>query len=197
MIEIRSLTASYGGENVLENCSLSVPRGGHIALMGPSGCGKTTLLRCIAGLELPKAGSVSAEGRIAAVFQEPRLLPWLTAEENISVVIGKGRTGAHSALWWLERAGLADSAGKYPRELSGGMQQRISICRALHYGGDILLLDEPFKGLDEKRKDEMTDLISEFSKGQTLVLVTHDNRDAERLAGTIYDFSDKTFLPRA
>lgn len=193
MIEINNISVSYGGEAVLKNCSLTVAAGEHAALMGPSGCGKTTLLRCAAGLIKPERGSVAVTGRIGMVFQEPRLFPWLTAEENIAQVIPHA---AGSAVQWLERAGLSAAAGKYPSQLSGGMCQRVSICRALAFNGDVLLLDEPFKGMDAPLRRYMAGLISECSRGRTVLLVTHDPVDAEELADTVYDYRDMSFVRR-
>ena len=193
MIKVRELTVSYGGgserKTVLEHCSLTVAAGEHAALTGSSGCGKTTLLRCIAGLVRPDTGSVSViNGCISVVFQEPRLFPWLTAAQNIDVVL-PAKSGAAE---WLERTGLADAAGKYPAELSGGMRQRLNICRALAYGGDVLLLDEPLKGLDPSLRREICDLICRESAGKTLMLVTHDAADLE-LVDTVYEYRDRQF----
>ena len=193
MIEITDLTVAYGGVSVLERCSLRVPDGSHIALMGPSGCGKTTLLRVIMGLERPSGGSVRVDGRVSAVFQEPRLLPWLSAVDNVAIVREKSPDGAEKALRLLERAGLAGAERKYPRELSGGMQQRIAICRALYAQGNILLLDEPFKGLDDANRRAVSSLIGEMTAGKTLILVTHDLSDARSLTDRIFTYSQKTF----
>ena len=195
MIEVKDLSISYDGgsgreKNVLQHCSLTVAAGEHAALTGPSGCGKTTLLRCIAGLVKPDVGSVTVKGRVSVVFQEPRLFPWLTAAQNIDVVLpGPG------AAEWLERVRLTDVAGKYPAELSGGMRQRLSICRALACGSDVLLLDEPLKGFDPSLRREVCDLIRRESAGKALLLVTHDAADLE-LADTVYEYRDRRFEKR-
>lgn len=194
MIDIRSLSLAYGGQPVLEKLSLQVPDGGRIALMGPSGCGKTTLLRLIAGLSRPDAGTVSVSGRVSCVFQEPRLFPWLTARQNIGLVLDKASRG--EALRWLERAHLAGCADKYPDEMSGGQQQRVSILRALAAPYDILLLDEPLKGLDEALRADILALIDSCSSGKTLVLATHDERDASGLGAEICEYEGRTFTPR-
>lgn len=197
MIEITNLTAAYGENTVLENCTLSVPEGGRAALMGPSGCGKTTLLRAVAGLVQPQSGSVSAGGRVSFVFQEPRLFPWLTAAQNVAAVLSVGKSAAReTALELLRRAGLGSAAEKYPEELSGGMQQRVSICRALAYGGEVLLLDEPLKGLDEQLKYGIAGLIDEYTQGKTLLLSTHDRLEAELLSAGVYEYRDKSFVLR-
>ena len=122
MIEARDLTVTYDGRAVLRDVTLTVPDGGHIALMGPSGCGKTTLLRVLAGLQAPDAGTVRVEpGRMACVFQEPRLLPWRTAAENVNAVLSDRAQTMPQALIWLERLELADARDQYPAALSGGM----------------------------------------------------------------------------
>lgn len=197
MIEIKNLSAAYGENTVLENCSLTVPDGARAALMGPSGCGKTTLLRAAAGLARPLSGSVSAGGRVSFVFQEPRLFPWLTAEQNVSAVLsGRGGGTRETVRELLRRAGLGGAEGKYPRELSGGMQQRVSLCRALAYGGDVLLLDEPLKGLDDELRRDIAALILECSRGMSLLMSTHDGREAELLGAEVYEYRDKRFVAR-
>lgn len=197
MIEIIDLSAAYGGNTVLEGCTLTVPDGGRAALMGPSGCGKTTLLRAVAGLLRPRTGSVSAGGRVAFVFQEPRLFPWLTAEQNVSAVLSvRGSEARKAARELLRRAGLGGAEGKYPHELSGGMQQRVSLCRALAYGGNALLLDEPLKGLDEELRRDIAGLILEHTRGMALLMSTHDAREAELLGAAVYEYRDKRFAAR-
>ncbi|MCM1149316.1 MAG: ATP-binding cassette domain-containing protein [Butyricicoccus sp.] len=197
MIEIKSLTAAYGENTVLENCSLTVPDGTRAALMGASGCGKTTLLRAVAGLLRPISGSADAGGHVSFVFQEPRLFPWLTSEQNVSAVLpGHGDETRDTSRELLRRAGLSGAEGKYPGELSGGMQQRVSLCRALAYGGDALLLDEPFRGLDDGLRRDVAALILEHSRGTAILLSTHDAREAELLGATVYEYRDRRFVLR-
>ena len=159
MIDIKNLSLSYGGERVIDSFSLHVEGGGRIALLGPSGCGKTSLMHAIVGLLKPAKGSVCVSGRVSCVFQEPRLLPWLSALENINVVLSDSPATLPEARKWLEAVGLGEAAEKRPGELSGGMQQRLSIARALAYGGDVLLLDEPLKGMDTETEDMVKSLI--------------------------------------
>lgn len=193
MIDIRELGISYDGRNVLENVSFSIAPGEHIAIMGPSGCGKTSLMKAIAGLLQPERGSIGLKGRISCVFQEPRLLPWLTALENINVVLSDSPATLPAARKWLEAVELGDSADKRPAELSGGMQQRVSIARALAYGGDILLLDEPLKGMDAELRERIAELIRRECEGKTLVIITHDEDEARAFADKIYVYRDKNF----
>lgn len=195
MIEARDLTVTYDGRAVLRDVTLTVPDGGHIALMGPSGCGKTTLLRVLAGLQAPDSGTVRVEepGRMACVFQEPRLLPWRTAAENVNAVLSDRAQTMPQALIWLERLELADARDQYPAALSGGMQQRVAIARALAYDAPVLLLDEPFRGLDAALRARVTALIADAAKDKTLVLATHDAADAAALGCTVYAYAEGTF----
>lgn len=193
MICIKNLTVSYGGAPVLQDCSLHVPRGGRVALMGPSGCGKTTLINAIAGLIRPDSGQIEVGGAVSYVFQEPALFPWLTALENVNVVLSDSRETLPRAEEWLRAVELSDSGDKYPHELSGGQKQRVAICRALAFGGDILLLDEPLKGLDMALRDKVAALILRESEGKTLLLVTHDEAEARALCGKVYRYQDGKF----
>lgn len=181
MLELKNVCLSYGKLEVLKNISLRLARGERIALMGPSGCGKTSLLRVSAGLQKPYSGSVinSAE-RTAMVFQEPRLLPWLSAEDNVKLTIPAGAKTSSPPVNWLERLGIAEAAKKRPDELSGGMQQRVALARALAYEADLLLLDEPFKALDAGTKENVIKTIS-GSTDAAIILVTHDAGEAAAL----------------
>ena len=194
MIEAHDLTVTYDGRDVLHNVTLTVPDGAHIALMGPSGCGKTTLLRVLAGLRAPDGGSVRVSpGRMACVFQTPRLLPWRTAAENVNAVLSDRAQTMPQARAWLERLELGEAAEQYPAALSGGMQQRVAIARALAYDAPVLLLDEPFRGLDAALRARVTACIAAETQGRTLVLATHDPADADALGCTVYAYAGGTF----
>ena len=151
MLEIRELTLSYGDKRVLDRFSLTVPGEGITALSGPSGCGKTTLLRVLAGLETPAAGSVTGlePGRAVLLFQENRLFPWRTAEQHIADVLPRARRG--EAGRWLALVELEGEEHARPSALSGGMGRRLALARALACGGGLYLLDEPFTGVDTPR----------------------------------------------
>ena len=194
MIAIDRLNVAYGDASVLKDCALRVTAGRRIALMGPSGCGKTTLINAIAGLAAPDSGSIRVNGRVSYVFQEPALFPWLTAEENVNVVLSDKPDTLPQARRWLEEAGLADSLNKYPHQLSGGQKQRVAICRALAFGGDILLLDEPLKGLDPDTREQVANLILNTWKDKTLLLVTHDQWEAQTLCDTVLRYQDGRFV---
>lgn len=194
MIEAHDLTVTYDGRDVLHNVTLTVPDGAHIALMGPSGCGKTTLLRVLAGLRAPDGGSVRVSpGRMACVFQTPRLLPWRTAAENVNAVLSDRAQTMPQARAWLERLELGEAAEQYPAALSGGMQQRVAIARALAYDAPVLLLDEPFRGLDAALRARVTACIAAETQGRTLVLATHDPADADALGCTVYAYAGGAF----
>lgn len=193
MIELKDVSAAFQGRSVLEHCSLLVPDGGHTAVMGPSGSGKTTLLRLIAGQLAPDQGSVTvSHGRISYMYQEPRLLPWLTAEENVNLVLSDKPETMDTARQWLAAVGLADAMKKRPAELSGGMRQRVSLARALAYDGDLFLLDEPLSSLDEAMAVELLDLLKQYTQGKSMIFVTHSPEQAKVLGGEIYRMHDKT-----
>ena len=180
VLELKGVTHRYGTHIVLQNVDLTLAPGERIAIMGPSGRGKTTLLRIALGLMEPTEGAVrNTFARTGAVFQEPRLLPWRTALENVNLVLADDKTTLEQAKYYLELVGLGDALGKYPRELSGGMQQRTALARALAVEGDFLVLDEPFKALDEALHCQILELVGKTKAA--VLLVTHDAEEAERL----------------
>jgi len=193
MIELNAVTAGYREQTVLENCSLRVFPGEHIAVMGPSGSGKTTLLKLIAGTLPPRSGTVRVEAeKISYLFQEPRLLPWLTAEENVNLVLSDSAATMDQARHWLDIVGLSDAAGKRPVALSGGMRQRVALARALAYGGDLFLLDEPMSALDSALSVQLISLLKQYTQGKTMIFVTHSLEQAKRIGGKIYTLNNKT-----
>lgn len=180
MLCLQNISHRYGGHPVLENISLTLAPGQRLAIMGPSGCGKTTLLRIALGLLRPTAGTVeNSFAKTAAVFQEPRLLPWRTALENVNLVLSDDKTTLDAARSRLEQLGLGDAADKYPRELSGGMQQRTALARALAAEPELLILDEPFKAMDEELRYQV--IIQAAQTKAAILLVTHDEWEAEAL----------------
>ena len=195
MLELHNLTLSYGDKPVLRDCSLHLAKGDRAALMGPSGCGKTTLLRIALGIQQADAGRRSCEAqRIAAVFQEPRLLPWRTAAENVNLVLSDSPATLSAAQDWLERFELAEAAALYPAELSGGMQQRVSLARALATKPELLILDEPLKAMDEALSLRIRERLSEALTGCTLLLATHSEEEAKALGCTVLRYTDGRFL---
>ena len=187
MIEILNITKKYGEQTVLDNFSLTVNNGEKIALVGESGAGKTTLLRVLSGLETVVSGNIICDEKMAYMFQEPRLLPWKTAKENILAVLKK--ESYPLAQKYLDAVGLSDAADKTPNELSGGMAQRVSFARFLAYaeesGATLLLLDESFSALDKETADKMLNLLLNFAIDKTVILVTHDQNTAQNLGGRV------------
>ena len=180
MLKLTNISHSYGDAPVLKDFFLTLNPGQRIALMGPSGVGKTTLLRVALGLLTPDEGNVENRFRkTAAVFQEPRLLPWRTAAENVNLVLGDGKATLDTAEKYLRQVKLEDALDKYPRELSGGMQQRVSLARALAAEGDLLVLDEPFKAMDEALRDQVIALVDKTNAA--ILLVTHEEVEAKKL----------------
>ncbi|HEU5023347.1 MAG TPA: ABC transporter ATP-binding protein [Spirillospora sp.] len=190
MLEISGLGHAYGTHRVLEGIDLKVGEGELVTIVGPSGCGKSTLLRCIAGLVPPTEGKVVLKGTpidgvpddLAVVFQDysRSLLPWLTVRDNVALPLrrrGLGKADRRAqAVEALASVGLEDAAGKYPWQLSGGMQQRVSIARALAYKPALMLMDEPFGSVDAQTREDLEDLVLQVhrAEGMTILLVTHD-----------------------
>ena len=172
MIRVRDMSLSYGDKAVLEHFSLDIPLDGLTALTGPSGCGKTTLLRVLAGLETPQSGSVTGldPKRAAFLFQENRLLPWRTAEQHITDVLPRERRD--EAAKWLAFAELTGEENSLPGQLSGGMARRLALTRCAALGGDALLLDEPFTGVDQERRGRILERLQAL--GTPVLLASHE-----------------------
>ena len=186
MIALRGVTKAFGDQAVLTGVDLDLPDAGVTALMGPNGSGKTTLARILLGLERPDAGTVTGlEGRrLAAAFQEDRLCDQLTAPGNVRLVVDRARAAEAVAL--LRAAGLDDDAlAKPARELSGGQRRRVVIVRALAPDADLVVLDEPFKGLDADARVVLLELVRERSAGRTVLLITHEPAEAEALGAKV------------
>lgn len=182
-ISICKLTKSYGEKQILRNADMIFRSGARYCLSGPSGCGKTTLLRLLLGLEKPDAGEIRPDPgtRFSVHFQDNRLLPWYTVKRNLSLT----ENNPERIRDFLQRAGLQGCEELYPEELSGGMKRRVSLIRALMDDGDILILDEPVRELDDEAADRMLTMIDEAARGRTLILVTHDGEQAKRLGCTV------------
>lgn len=179
MAEVKNLTVRYGKNAVLKDFSAEFPSGKVTAISGRSGCGKTTLLSVVAGLLRPSHGVCSGFGTCSVLFQEDRLLPFLTAAKNLTVTTGCTESEANAA---LQQVGFhAEDNGKIASALSGGMARRVAIVRAILAESDTLILDEPFKGLDDKTRTEVLAFVNTNRRGRTTLVVTHDPRDAEDL----------------
>ena len=183
-LRFHHVTVRFGAQAVFDNFSLSLPAGSASCLMGPSGCGKTTLLNLLMGFLQPDSGSVKTIQPQSVVFQEDRLLPSLSAMGNLRLVTGRKREEEQVAL--LTELGLGEEQNKPVRDFSGGKKRRVAIARALLADHQLLLLDEPFKGLDVDSRLQAARVIKARSAGKTLVLVTHDPQEAALLSARIY-----------
>ena len=186
MLTLENLSKSYHGRAILSSLSYRFPAKGQVLLMAPSGAGKTTLLRLICGLEKPDGGKVTLDcKRLSVAFQEPRLAPWLTVLENVMLVLPGGTDSKKTARQYLAALELEAAANQYPAALSGGMKNRVSLARALAFGGDLLLLDEPFAGLDESLKARIAPTIRAANRGGLTITVSHNKDDAALLGANI------------
>ena len=188
MLEFQNVCFAYGKKQVLTDLSFTLSDGEILAVMGESGCGKSTLLQLVAGFLKPKSGIILNQAcKISYAFQEPRLFPWLTVTENLRAVLSDKDTADSRIADALDAVSLSDAAHLYPDELSGGMKSRASLARALAYGGDLYLLDEPFAALNEELRAELSIKLRERIRqsGASAILVTHQRADAELMADRI------------
>ena len=213
-VEIDNVTHAYGGQGApaVDKLALSIGEGEFAAVVGPSGCGKSTLMKLVTGLQFPQSGNIKVGGqkvigplKIAGMaFQAPSLLPWRTTLENILLPLEivqphRGRLRSERAAYiakveaLLAQVGLAGMGAKFPWELSGGMQQRASLCRALIHEPQLLMLDEPFGALDSFTREELWCVMRDLHAARkvTIVLVTHDLREAAFLADRIFCMSSR------
>jgi sulfonate transport system ATP-binding protein len=181
----------------LDQVSLAAEPGEFTCLIGASGCGKSTLLNLVAGLDQPTSGEISVGGRVALMFQEPGLFPWLTAAGNVELAlrargVGKAERKQRAAEL-LEAVHLAGFGKKRPHELSGGMRQRVALARALAQDADVLLMDEPFGALDAMTRDLLHDELDRVCEGRnlTVLFVTHNVREAVRLGDRVVLLSSR------
>lgn len=170
MISVKDITVRFEEKTVLDHFSLELPEKGITALSGPSGCGKTTLLRVLAGLQPVEGGTVTVPNPPVILFQENRLLPWRTVEQHITDVLPRSRR--EEAGRWLALAELEGEEKTYPVALSGGMGRRLALARTLACGGGVILLDEPFTGVDAPRAARILDRVRQL--GVPVVLSSHE-----------------------
>jgi len=195
---VKNISKDFGDLRVLDNISMDFLEGKITCILGPSGCGKSTFLNIISGLDAEYSGETEGfEGKdISFVFQEDRLIPWLKTKDNIELVLRrkyKKEIRKELIHKYTSMMGIQEYLDFYPKELSGGMKQRASLARALSYGGEIIIMDEPFKALDLKIKNK---LMADFRKIQheeskTVIFVTHDVDECLELGDYIYILTDK------
>ncbi|MGF6757025.1 ABC transporter ATP-binding protein [Paraburkholderia sp. GAS42] len=184
LLDVRAISKRYDERAILERVSLSIGRGEIVSLVGPSGCGKSTLLRVLAGLDRDFHGDVLLDGAaqrgpssgIGVIFQEPRLLPWLTVADNVAFSAGPRQGNDPRVRELLAEVGLAATGRVLPKQLSGGMAQRVAIARGLFPQPDLLLLDEPFSAVDAMTRNRLQDLLLSITQTHrtAALLVTHD-----------------------
>jgi NitT/TauT family transport system ATP-binding protein len=201
-VEVRGVSKAFGAVRALEDVSLSVRGGEFVSIIGPSGCGKTTLLKILAGLTRPDRGAVEIGGRAVAgpgrdralVFQDFALMPWATVMRNVAFGLELRRVGRRDreeiARQAIRKVGLDGFEQHYPHQLSGGMQQRVGLARALAVDPRILLMDEPFASVDEQTRrllqDDLLGLWAEAAKSlETIILVTHSMEEAVYLSDRV------------
>ncbi len=206
LLTVRGLVKDYGAGPVLSGIDLTVHEGEVLVILGPSGCGKSTLLRCINALEPVQAGDVALRGepirregknlpqlrqKVGMVFQSYELFPHLSVLDNVTLAPRKAqgrekREAEEEALALLDRVGLRDRAGDYPRQLSGGQKQRVAIVRALIMHPEVLLFDEVTAALDPEMVREVLDVILDLARqGRTMLIVTHELQFARAVADRI------------
>lgn len=190
LIRLECVSKSFGSVHVLDGLALDIHRGEFVALVGPSGCGKTTLLNLLSGYEQPTSGTLQRSGSVRMIYQQSGLFPWRTAEENVRLGLRHlkdEREIKRQTRQLLALVGLEGFEAHYPHQLSGGMQQRVELARALAGESDLLLMDEPFSALDYitrlKMRGELARLLDE--RPRTVVLVTHDIEEAVQLADRV------------
>ena len=206
-LQLEGITRKFDGRSVVDNLSISLAPGQVTCLLGPSGCGKSTTLRIAAGVDRQNSGRVLLDGHVISddsrhmppekrsiglMFQDFALFPHLTVAQNVAFGLkGSGKEPAVIAM--LDRVGLADYSDKYPHMLSGGEQQRVALARALVPKPRIMLMDEPFSGLDNRLRDGIRDETLRILKeeGTSVLLVTHEPEEAMRMADQIALMRDK------
>jgi NitT/TauT family transport system ATP-binding protein len=212
LVELIDVSHSYGKTLAVSGLNLKVPEGSFAAVVGPSGCGKSSLMKLVTGLMPVTSGSVLVNGReisgpvsiVGMAFQNPNLLPWRTTLENVMLPLevvrperqqfrSKKREFTEKAMDLLRIVGLESFAHHYPWQLSGGMQQRASLCRSLIHQPRLLMLDEPFGALDAFTREELWDVLQAIwiERRFTAILVTHDLREALYLADDVHVMSNR------
>ncbi len=198
LLEINNLSKSFDGMETLSNVNLSLGDHEIVAIVGPSGCGKSTILNLVAGLIEDYSGTIINKAKKTGyVFQEDRILPWLTVYDNIKIVRDKEDKKRINEL--IAKVKLQGFEKFYPGKLSGGMKQRCGIARAFYYGSDLLLMDEPFKSLDVKLRNELLEVLYELWNEEkvSVLFVTHDIEEAIRVADRVLVMGNRpTFVKK-
>lgn len=182
-IQINNLTKRYGDKVVFESYNNTFDFDGILLIKGASGLGKTTLMRILAGLEKTDKGEILKDVKsVSFMFQEDRLIPFVSVLKNLTAVCSEDK-----ALHYLKLMGLENEKDNSPLSLSGGMRRRVALARALCFNSDLVILDEPFKGLDEELKSKICEIIKNESKTKDFIIISHDSQDAELLNAKIIE----------
>ncbi len=186
LVLVRNLEKSFNGEKILGGISLEAKGGEVVGIVGPNGTGKSTLVRILAGVERPDSGEVSVKGKLSVVYQEDYLLPWKRLRDNLCLG-PKFRGRECHPLAVARRLGIGGFLDLYPKEVSGGTRRKAAIARALLLDFDVLILDEPFTGLDTESKDTLLSIVGELSKtGKAVIIVSHQLEELFRVAHRVY-----------
>ncbi|WP_236002375.1 ABC transporter ATP-binding protein [Paraburkholderia elongata] len=195
LLQVRAVSKRYEARAVLERVTFGIRRGEIVSLVGPSGCGKSTLLRVLAGLDRDFEGEILLDGlaqhgpspRLGVIFQEPRLLPWLSVADNVAFSAGPRRGADPHVGQLLDEVGLVGTGAALPKQLSGGMAQRVALARGLFSQPDLLLLDEPFSAVDAMTRIRLQDLLLSLTRAHATaaLIVTHDLDEALYLSDRV------------
>ena len=185
-IEFININKAFNGEKIFHDFNATIKMNQITSIMGESGIGKTTLINILLGIEKPDSGEIIGieNKRVSAVFQEDRLCEEFDCIQNLRLVCDKNISD-NELTKSLEDLGLGDAVNKKVSTLSGGMKRRLAIGRALVFGGDIIIMDEPFKGLDKELYDKIVQLVVENTRNKTLIIITHSLEEAKILGGDI------------
>lgn len=195
-IKLVNAAKSYGEQQVFRNLNITFKEDRITAIMGESGLGKTSIIKILLGLTDFQGNLEGLKGKPGVLFQENRLMPWLTVRENIRLLFGSRTSGREEQNRLIDEAlelvELKEAEHKKPAELSGGMQRRAALARCIAAGGDYFILDEPFTGLDEALKERIGDRLAELWKkeGKTVIFITHDSQEAARWADEVIVLQD-------
>ena len=186
LVLVKNLEKLFNGEKILGGISLKARRGEVVGIVGPNGTGKSTLVKILAGVERPDSGEVLINGNISAVYQEDYLLPWKKLHDNLCLGL-KFKRRECNPLTVARKLGIEAFLDKYPKEVSGGTRRKAAIARALLLDFDVLILDEPFTGLDTESKDTLLSIVGELSKeSRAVIIVSHQFEELFRVASRVY-----------